>query len=158
AGRRAVLQVITSTDRRGAEVFGVELGRALEQRGRRVHTVALARGVQEDQLDVPALGPNARAYATLRALRRTARDAGIVVAHGSKTLPACAIATLGLRVPFVYRNIGDPTHWGSTRGRRTRSAFFLMQARAVVALSTDSAAELSDRYHVDRGKIVVIPR
>src|SRR4249919_2766244 len=75
-----VLQVISSTDRRGAEIFGVDLGDALHRRGRSVRTMALAPG-RTAGLEVPTLGPSRFAPRTLRALRSAA--ATLVVAHGS---------------------------------------------------------------------------
>ncbi|MEX0666255.1 MAG: glycosyltransferase family 4 protein [Acidimicrobiia bacterium] len=153
-----VLQVITSTDRRGAEVFATDLERALTDRGRSVRTVALVRGRQEGGLDVPTLGTSRLGIATLRALRAEARHAGLVVAHGSTTLPACALATTGTRTPFVYRNVGDPAHWGTTPARRLRSVAFLRRTSAVVALTAATAGELNARYRVSPEKIRVIPK
>jgi glycosyltransferase involved in cell wall biosynthesis len=152
-----VLQVITSTDRRGAEVFAVDLGEALTRRGRRVRTVALTPGDAPGGLDVPTLGQRRLGAGTLAALRIEARAARLVIAHGSTTLPACALATIGAGVPFVYRNIGDPAHWSGTRGRRLRSSLLLRRARAVVALSPGTAGELADRYRVQPSRIRVIP-
>jgi glycosyltransferase involved in cell wall biosynthesis len=149
-----VLQVITSTDRRGAEVFATDLERALTARGRVVRTVALARGRQERGLEVPPLGARRLGLRTLGALRAEARGARLVIAHGSTTLPACALAT---RAPFVYRNIGDPAHWADTRARRLRTATLLSRARAVVALTRTTAGELTARYRVASRKIRVIP-
>jgi glycosyltransferase involved in cell wall biosynthesis len=152
-----VLQVITSTDRRGAEVFAVDLGEALTRRGRRVRTVALTPGETPGGLDVPTLGGHRLGPGTLAALRVEARAARLVIAHGSTTLPACALATLGAGVPFVYRNIGDPAHWARGRGRRLRASLLLRRARAVVALSPGTARTLVDRYRVQPSRVRVIP-
>ena len=114
--RDEVLSVITSTDRRGAETFAVGLGAALQARGRSVRTVALAPGASEASLEVPTLGPRTLAPGTLRALRQAGRGAGVVVAHGSRALPACALATLGSGSALVYRNIGDPLVLARRRG------------------------------------------
>lgn len=151
-----VLQVITSTDRRGAEVSAVELGRALGRRGRAVRTVALAPGDAGGALEVPTLGSSALGPRALRSLRAETRAARLVIAHGSKTLPACAIATFGSGVPFVYRNIGDPAYWGRDPLRRFRSAMFLRRARAVVALTPATARQLTARFRVAPAKLRVI--
>jgi glycosyltransferase involved in cell wall biosynthesis len=153
-----VLQVITNTDRRGAQVFATDLDRALTALGRVVRTVALVNDRPVDALDVPSLGSRRLGPATIRALRAETRQARVVVAHGSTTLPACALATIGTRTPFVYRNIGDPAHWGTTRARRIRSALFLRQAHVVVALTLATATEITNRYRVDAAKITVIPK
>src|SRR5207245_1839639 len=112
-----VLSVITSTDRRGAETFAVGLGAALEARGRSVRTVALAPGKSDGALPVPTFGTSTLAPRTLRSLRGASRDAAVVVAHGSRALPACAIATAGRGQPLVYRNIGDPRYWAGGSAR-----------------------------------------
>jgi glycosyltransferase involved in cell wall biosynthesis len=154
---RPILQVISSTDRRGAEIFGVELGEALSRRGHTVHTVALARG-RSGGLEVETLGPSRFAPRTLRALRRAAREATLVAAHGSSTLPAVAVALAGTGRPFVYRNIGDPRYWTTSAAGRTRVRLLLGRAGAVVALSEQAAVEIVDRYGVTRERVTVIPR
>jgi len=151
-----VLQVITSTARRGAEIFGVDLHEALRARGRPVRTVALTASPYPGGLDIPALGPRPRAMATLRALRREAQRSRLVVAHGSDAVAATAIATIGTRSKFVYRNIGDPRFWLSTPLRRAGMRFFLRRASAVVALWPGSRDALRELGTADR-KIRIIP-
>jgi glycosyltransferase involved in cell wall biosynthesis len=151
-----VLQVVSTAERRGAEVFAVDLEPCLRQRGWDVRTVALSAGSTPD-LDVPRLGRTPFGVPTLSALRSAARAADVVVAHGSSTLPACAIATLGLRVPTIYRNIGDPTQWSASPLRRARVAAALRRMSQVVALTDAAAATISSRYHVQASKLTVIP-
>src|SRR5689334_23828189 len=98
-----VLQVITDTDRRGAQKFAVDLNDALDKRHVQVETVALERGSDHRGFDVPVLGPSRTAAATLRALRAHMSRSSVVVGHGSTTLYACALASVGTGVPFVYR-------------------------------------------------------
>lgn len=153
--RGAVLQVVASAERRGAETSAMALERELRDRGWTIRTLSLWPGSQPS-LDIPALGPTPLGLPTLRALRRHARDADIVVAHGSTTLPACAIA-LTRGTPFVYRNIGDPSYWATTWQRRLRTRAFLNQARAVVALTDSAAATLRSLHHVAAQKLCTIP-
>jgi glycosyltransferase involved in cell wall biosynthesis len=158
SGRRHdVLSVITSTDRRGAETFAVGLGAALEARGRSVHTVALASGTSDGALPLPTLGPSTLAPRTLAALRRASRDAAVVVAHGSRALPACALATTGRGQPLVYRNIGDPRYWAGGSARRLRVSLFLRRTQAVVVLDAASADAIMERHGVPASRICVIP-
>ena len=160
-----VLQVITSTDRRGAEVAALDLAAALRRRGVDVRTVALsprlAASVAGDEdgatLDVPCLGDRPLGVTTLRRLRAEAAATGVVVANGSKTLPACALALVGTRVPFVYRNIGDPTYWASSWTRRIRVRAALRRAAAVVSLWSGAADAISSRYGIPRDRVRVIP-
>jgi glycosyltransferase involved in cell wall biosynthesis len=94
---------------------------------------------------------------TLRALRRRAKGHDVVIAYGSTTLPACAIALLGGRVPFVYRSIGDPTQWSRDGLHRLRTALLFHRAKRVVALWPEAGAAIGRLYRVPAKRIVVIP-
>ncbi len=59
-----ILQVVTDTDRRGAQVFATDLHAAFERAGRNVRTVALAPGATGG-LDIPVLGTRRMGLATL---------------------------------------------------------------------------------------------
>jgi glycosyltransferase involved in cell wall biosynthesis len=152
-----VLQVITSDDRRGPETHALDLGAALAARGLRVRTVALAPGKHGRGLDVPTLGRHPLAPGTLRRLRREAVAAGVVLAHGSTTLPACACSLAGTGVSLVYRSIGDPEHWASPAARRARVRAYLRRADAVVALTERAAEAIRLRYRVPNRRAAVIP-
>lgn len=151
-----LLGVLVSDQRRGAEVFATDLGAALVGRGRTVRNVALVSTGAGPTLDVPGLshrlGP-----ATVSALRREVLRSGMVIAHGSRTLPACALAALGTDRPFVYRSIGDPAYWSSGPLRRSRTGFLLGRAAAVAVLWQGAASTLTDRQGVPPEKIRVIP-
>jgi glycosyltransferase involved in cell wall biosynthesis len=150
-----VLQIITDTDRRGAQVFATDLGTELARQGHAVRTFALAPG-SVGGLDVPVLGQQARSVPTLRALRREMRLSDVVVAHGSTTLPACALAGIGTGKPFVYRQISDSRFWAPNRSRRVRVRLGLARAQHVVALWSGAAQVLEDHFGVPRWKITVI--
>lgn len=137
-------------------MFATDLHAGLSELGLRVETVALAPG-DVGGLDVPTLGKRRRLPGTLRALRRRARDADVVVAHGSTTLPATALATLGLSRPFVYRQISDSLFWAPTRGRRARVRMALRRAACVVALWDGAARVLVERFGVPPANIHVVP-
>ncbi len=152
--RPEILQVIASTDRRGAEVFATDLGRALTGRGRTVQTVAVARGRNPNPLPVAPLGTGAVSAA--RSLRRLRRPDQVLVAHGSTAVPTCALASIG-KPGFVYRNIGDPGYWASSRARRWRLAAYLHSARRVVVLWPGAADTLVRLHHVEVSRIRPIP-
>jgi glycosyltransferase involved in cell wall biosynthesis len=155
------LHVVVSDQRRGAETFAVDLAAELERRGMAAPTVALhaSDGAAADRLPVRSLGRTALGPSTLLALRRAARaeSAAVVVAHGSRTLPACAAALAGTGMPFVYRNIGDPRVWSDRGLRRWRTRVLLRRARMVAALWPGSAAVLTARHGVPADRIRVIP-
>lgn len=152
-----VLQVISSASRRGAEVFALDLATALRARGRDVETVALTAAQSSEALAVPVLGGRSLAPMTLHALRRRIASASIVVSHGSRSLPASYLASVGTGRGFVYRSIGDAVSYASTPARRARVALYLYRAKAVVALWPGAALVLSRRYGVSAEKIRVIP-
>ncbi|MFI5048152.1 MAG: hypothetical protein ACHQIG_13885, partial [Acidimicrobiia bacterium] len=128
-----VLQVVTDTDRRGAQVFATDLHAALARQGRDVRTVALAPG-KVGGLVLPVLGERRRSVATLRALRHEVASAAVVVGHGSTTLPLGAIATVGTGTPFVYRQISDSVFWAPSGLRRLRVQAAMRRCAALVAL------------------------
>lgn len=151
------LHVVTASQRRGAEVFAVDLVSALGADALPHRLVALTEGPGGNELAVPILGDTPFAPRTLRALRREARAASVVVAHGSKTLPAVAMALVGLKVPFVYRSIGDPQAWSGSGLRRVRTARLLRRAARVVALWPGAADTLASLHGVPRDRLAVIP-
>lgn len=151
------LHVITDTDRRGAQVFGLDLAEALRRRGHVGDIVALAPGRFGNALPVRILGSSRLGRPTLSALRSTMRGASVVVAHGSSTLPACIVASLGLGIPVIYRQISDSMFWADTHLRRLRVRLYLSRVQRVVALWTGSASTLTTRLGVPARKITVIP-
>ncbi|MFM8305365.1 MAG: glycosyltransferase family 4 protein [Actinomycetota bacterium] len=154
-----ILQVVSDTDRRGAQVFATDLAEALEARGHQVETVALVPGACGG-LGVEALGgPGSRWWSrrVLRSLRDRMAGADVTVAHGSSAGPACALAGLGTRRPVVYRQISDSRFWAPTRLKRRRVRATLAAGRLVVALSEFNRAELVDWIGVPPERIVVIP-
>lgn len=152
-----ILQTVASTQRRGAEIFAVQLAAELEGRGWPVATVAL-EGAGTRPLEVPLVAPGDAGLATrIAILRRRARASAAVVAHGSTTLPACALATAGTPVDFVYRSIGDPAWWGRGRVRRARTRALLRRARLVVVVWSGAADHMTRVNGLPRDRVRVIP-
>ena len=151
-----VLQVVTDRDRRGAQVFALDLESGLAALGLEATTVALAPGRFGDALPIDALGPSRRNPRTLPALRSIATGHDVVVAHGSSTLFACATSLVG-GPPFIYRQISDPQFWAATPSRRVRAALLLRMASAIVALSPGVAATFASHYRLPLSALTVIP-
>jgi glycosyltransferase involved in cell wall biosynthesis len=143
-----VLQVVTDTDRRGAQTFASHLHDALAERGHDVETVALAPGRGSDRLDLPVLGRRRLAPRGVRTLRNRMRWSDVTVAHGSTTGIACA---------FVYRQIGDSRYWAPTWSRRLRVRATLRRARLVTALSPAAADTLVRYIGIDEARVRVVP-
>jgi glycosyltransferase involved in cell wall biosynthesis len=150
------LHLLASADRRGAEVFGVRLAERLAELGHDGEVVALAPARGGDGLAVDVV-PSFPRWGAVRELRRRARQADVVLGHGSRGLVAGTAATVGTRTPLVYRSIGDPTFWGSSRLRRLRVGLQLRRAAAVTALWPAAAEAIARQYGVDPARIAVVP-
>jgi glycosyltransferase involved in cell wall biosynthesis len=150
-----ILQVIAATHRRGAEIYAVDLRDELRRRGRSMELVALRPGQGPSTLDVATLSDTR--FGGLRRLRGLARASRGVLAHGSDTLPATVIATLGTDVPFVYRSIGDPAFWSARRSRRLPVGAQLRRAAAVAVTNQGAADTLLRAYGLTPERVRVIP-
>jgi len=150
-----VLFLISSAERRGAQIQAYNLVGALGRRGVQASLAALVAG-SPGGLDVAALGRRPFDPSTLRALRRAARSHDLVVAFGSTTLPACALA-LGGAVPWIYRSIGDPGSWVRGRLHRERTGVLMRRASAVVALWPGAAVQIRGLYRVGPDRLHAIP-
>ncbi|GMU78162.1 MAG: glycosyl transferase [Acidimicrobiia bacterium] len=151
-----ILQVVTDTDRRGAQIFATQLQEAMHTRGHEVETIALAPGTVGG-LDIDVLDQRWPSAKVLGRLRRQMSRFDVTIAHGSSTGPACAMAGLGAGRPFVYRQVSDSYFWAPTPAKRARVRTYLARAAVVVALSQYNRSLLVQRIGVDREQIVVIP-
>lgn len=152
------LHVITSTRRRGAQTHAVELAAELGHHdGHEPGVVALTGEGGHGDLPVTALGDRLLAPATLQALRQRVRAADVVVAHGSSTLPAVAVAAAGTRRPVVYRSIGELTAWTGSWARSARTRLLLSRMDAVVTLWPGAAHALVERFGLPQERVAVIP-
>ena len=151
-----VLIVVTSAQRRGAEIEGVGLAEQLAARGVSTRVVALSGASFGIGLDVEVLGPAPLSISSLRGLRRAAAECDVVVAYGSKALPACALALLAHHTKFVYRSIGDPARWAGGRARRARTGWMMKRATHVAVLWPGAARAIEDLYGIDPAAISVV--
>ena len=151
------LHVVSSADRRGAEVFATELDRRLRERGLGSSVVALSPAVGENPLDIHVIGAGRRSLQMVRRLAALARNADVVVSHGGTTLIPCLLAASAARRPFVYRNIGDPGVWGAVPAAKFRVGLPLRRACNIAALYPQAGEEILRRYGVRPERVVVIP-
>ncbi len=157
-GRAGVLQLVTSTDRRGAEVAAAQLGEALTAGGLATDTLRpVARYRRRAPRPAHASGAAAGTQPRSPALARRARQSAVVVGQGSSTLPFGAAASTLARTPFVYRSIGDPAYWATTRARQARVRTALGRARLVVAIWPGAADSLMRLYGLPSARVEVIP-
>jgi glycosyltransferase involved in cell wall biosynthesis len=133
------------------------LDQALRDRGVRSEIVSLSTGDGPSQLDVRVLARRSLSPVALWRLNAAARRVDVVVAHGSRTLLACALATPTSGVPFVYKNIGDTAYWSRSTLRRVRVGAALRRAAVVVAMTTDAKRSLHEHHGLPLESVVVIP-
>ena len=120
------VHVLNSTMRRGAELYGSQLGEALASTGASHEIVALRASVSSPALDVPVLSQSSVSIiGAARALRGRTEDADVIIAHGGHTLMAANAAVIGRPTQLIYRLIGDPDYWSPTGARRRRVAWML---------------------------------
>ncbi len=150
-----VVQLISNTDRRGAQTFALALDELWAQRGIDVTTRALVPGRQDNGLAIEPLTGRQHWIAALPGVRALCRDAEVVLAHGSTTLPVAAVASGS--APFVYRSIGDLPAWAVTRRQRRTAAFGLQRAAGVSVLWDAVGAALVADFGVAANRVAVIP-
>ena len=153
---RVVLHVVTRNQRRGAECAALELCTLLAGRGHVTGIVALAPAATEAVLEIPTLGGSTLGWRTLVRLRKRIRSADVVVAHGSRTLPAVSMASLGLSQRLIYQNIGDPLYWAAKGRRRLRVQLMLRRMSAVAALTDQAAVVLQQEFGVAPTRLAVL--
>lgn len=149
-----MLHVVTSTRRRGAEIFATELAPALGGMGWPGTVFALDGG---GPLEVHTTGRGRFHLGTIRALRSHIQQSSVVIAHGSSTLLACTFAGARTGTPCVYRSIGDPDHWVSTPLRALRVGIMLRRCSRVVALWPAAAGRLQERHRLRPDQVAVVP-
>jgi len=163
-----VLHVVSSAQRRGAEMFACDLDKALAELGVD-QRIALLRCVSSKEvvdflspIDVLA-GPGARSsmgtkFKTVRSLRRlvTSWVPDVVQAHGGEALKYAVPACRG-RAPVVYRRIGSTPPWMAGGVRRAGHAAIMRRAERVVAVSEATRTETTDIFRLDPGRVVTIP-
>lgn len=148
--------MVTRNQPRGAESAAVALAEALTQRGYETRVVALAPGPGAEVPGVHVLGRRTLGPGTLLRLRGEVAGADVVVAHGSRTLPAVVIASGGRVARFVYQNIGDPLYWAG-RGWRLRWVRFLLARTSMVAALTERSEQvLRDHFAVPAERVRTI--
>lgn len=150
-----VLQVVSSPQRRGAEVFALQLGEVLERQGHHVSTVALAPSDDRAQLPFEVLEHPRHHPKGVASLVGHLRRHDVAVAHGGSTLGPVALAATLARRPFVYRNIGDPQFWGDVRAADLRIGLPLRRAASTVALYPAARDYMIERYRLDPRRVSV---
>lgn len=154
--RMRILHLVSSPERRGAQLFALQLADALA--GDFSSTVVAVNATpQPDPLEIEVLaGQRWNPNGVIRLIAR-ARAFDIVVGHGSSALIHGSIAAKASRRPFIYRNIGDPAAWNDTDFADARIGHWLRAATAVVSLYPGARDFIVDHYHVAPDRVEIIP-
>ena len=157
--------LVTSTQRRGAEVFGERLAAGLPERGWQVDFVALGRhSGSSSSVDAHPLSESMVGRLDLgvvRLLRRRLRShrPHVVLANGSSTLHygVAATRTMARRPRLVYSSIGEPSFWANTPRKRFAYRGFLALVDHVYSVSTPTAAQLTTQFGVSQDRVRILP-
>lgn len=162
-----VLHVVTSAERRGAEIFASDLIRAL--RGGGVdQRVALLRGgesaveyacpvlvLKGKGREIPGLRTNLGRVRSLRGLLEAWRP-DVLQAHGGEPLKHAVLASRRT-VPVVYRRIGAAPPAIRRGPRRWAHARFMRSAARVVVVADALRPEAVEVFGVRPEHVVTIP-
>jgi glycosyltransferase involved in cell wall biosynthesis len=161
-----ILHLISSTDRRGAQIFASDLVGALTATGVEQHVVALrgatgaATPFAAPLSELIADGPQGRFDARIRrGVGAAIADLGpdVIQAHGGETLKYAIPASLRRRAPVVYRRIGSTPAWASSVAQRALYGSLARRAAAVIAVSEATREETLRLLRVPTERVVTIP-
>jgi glycosyltransferase involved in cell wall biosynthesis len=155
--RVAVLQICSSNERRGAELFAHQLGGELTDSGLSTRTVAIGPSPHPNGLPFRVLGSGRFRPLTLVRLARLMRRSDVTVVHGGPGLWPATVASFLVRRPVIYRSIGDPAYWGAVPFGRFRIGSPLRRAAAVVALYPLAGEQVVEMYGIEPSRVQVIP-
>jgi glycosyltransferase involved in cell wall biosynthesis len=163
-----VLHVISTGQRRGAEMFAADLIRSLN--GRVEHRVAVLRGespmpagydAPTSTLERGARVPGARIeIRSLRSLADTIRawEPDIVQAHGNEPFKYTVLASRRKRVRVAYRRIGLAPDRVTHGMARIVHGWLMRRSHRVVAVANAVRQETISTFRVPEEKVVTIPR
>jgi glycosyltransferase involved in cell wall biosynthesis len=159
-----ILQVVQKPQRRGAEIFAVQLSRQLSLDGHdvriaylylhdSVHALPidehdLALGGREDHYLEALAGIHPKLLARLTACIDEFRP-DVVQANGGRTVKYCAAAAVGRprrNWVLIYRNIGEPYYWTSKVRRYVYSRLVVPKLDGVVGVSGATLEAVRNLY------------
>jgi glycosyltransferase involved in cell wall biosynthesis len=161
--RQRILILVTSNQRRGAEVFGESLAEHLRARDWDSTLMCLWEGDGPAVAAAPVTaGPAAPSRLSWRAAFRLARKMtqfDVVLANGSATLFHVFLASrMVLRRPaMVYSSIGEPVYWARSRLRRRIQRWVLSRFDLVTGVSEETRRQLIETIGLDRERVLHAP-
>lgn len=165
-----VLHVISTGQRRGAEIFASDLVGALGREGLSQRVVVLrgAEGVcvpfeapvevwESNGWTLPPLRTDAKTLWRLRRLTGGWRP-DLIQAHGGEALKYSVVANAGCSPRIVYRRIGSAPPWVATGARRAAHGTLMRRATKVIALAEVTRRETIRMFRVPPQRVTTIPR
>jgi glycosyltransferase involved in cell wall biosynthesis len=165
-----VLHVITTAQRRGAEMFASDLIRALQPFDVEQHVAVLHEcGSNTIAYDAPTvvLGnggirmPGIRVdLRVVRSLRGVVRDwpVDVIHAHGGEPLKYATLARYPRHTPILYRRIAEAAKEIRTGMRLQAYRRLMRSADSIVAVAEAIRAETITTFGLDADDVVTIPR
>ena len=163
-----VLHVVSTDQRRGAELFASDLIQALTNEGveqrvcvlRSMESDSFEYGVPTDLLECasrwPVIGVDGLGIRRLRAVVKEWKP-DIIQAHGGETLSYSVPAALRSDARVVYRRIGSTPNWMAGRLKKAALGSLMRRADLVIAVADFVRREVEVDFRVLPSKIVVIP-
>ncbi len=161
----SVLILVTSTQRRGAEVVAENLAAALAQTGWEADLVALRDSDSVAKVAATPLVAHDHKLNGLRPdvvlrLRRLIRTLSpdVVLAEGGATLKYSVSALIGFPQPpkLVYASIGEPRYWARSSNSRRMMSWLLSRTSHVSAVSHATAQQLVEDFGVPQERVTVV--
>ena len=161
--RPRLLMLVTSTQRRGGEVFGAQIAGGLTERGWDVQLRALVRteGPSIDAIPLVDKPREALRSIDVQVIRAVSRqidefEPDIVFANGGATLPISVGATVRKkRTALVYGSIGEPLFWARSNAAKRRTGFLMRRCDLITAISCPTRTQIVSGLGVDRERVVV---
>jgi glycosyltransferase involved in cell wall biosynthesis len=158
-----LLLLVTTNQRRGAEVFGEQLAAGLTRRGWDVSLRSLVRAdgpnvsarplVDKDRAELGGLDRDVAS-----AVRKAARDVDLVFANGSATLRyGLATRLMWSRPKLIYGSIGEPLAWSVNPLTRIRTAAQLRLTDLITAVSAPTRLQIVSGLRISGDDVVVAP-
>jgi L-malate glycosyltransferase len=163
------LQLVTTRQRRGAEVFASDLADALCSRGHETVIVGLGQPPADPlQPHLAATADLSRAGVARLDIRRVIELAHIfrkqtpdlIQANGGYAVKYAVLARILARGkwPIVYCNIGLSSDWLRFPGQRQWTRWLLQQTQMTAAVSESSRRDLIETYHLPENTVRVVRR
>lgn len=167
-----ILHLIHSDQRRGAEVFAIQLAYALSSHSLE-NALCIINPTGKDDLHTNGLkrydlvggkGPKQfnRIFdlSKVNGLRKALMDfkPDILISHGSSALKYGAISKLFYRESVnIYRNIGMASFWTGNKAKARLNRFFLDRFELYISLSPITKKDFISEYGVADDLVVTIP-